>query len=121
MRVISVARVVLAEVAEAERVQVPFVSGITEGAEIGVVRGNDRYYPTRPHQPVELLHRLHHVADMFDHMDGAKLVEAIVNKGVREQVEVRNHVRAGARIAVKADGAGMLVDSTADVKDALGH
>src|SRR5882724_13032624 len=115
MRAISVARVVLAEVAEAEGVEVPFVSWITEGAEIGIVRGHYGDCPSRAYEAVELLHGFHDVADVFDHMDGAQFVERLVAEGVGEQVEVGDDVGAGTGIAVESDGAGVFVDPTADV------
>ena len=121
MRVISVAGVIRAEVAEAEAVEVPTVSWITERTEIGIVRRNDGHSAAGANEAMELLHGLHHIGDVLDHMDGPQRVEGLVAKRIREMVEIRDHVRACTGVAVKSDGAGVFVDSTADVEDALGH
>src|SRR5450432_1580944 len=118
MRVISVAGIVLAEIAETETVEVPAMCGIAERAEIGVVGRHDRHCAARFYQPVELFHRLHDVRYVLDNMDGPQLIERLIAKGIRKSIEIGNHVRPRARVAVEADRARKFVDSTADVEDA---
>ena len=67
---------------------------------------------------MKLLHGADHVRDMLDDMDGAQRRERVVAKGIREAVEIADHVGAAARIAVDADGARIFVDAAADVERA---
>jgi hypothetical protein len=119
--IIPVSGIVGAKVSKTKRVEVPFVGWIAERAEIGIVRSDDHDRPAGSNQAVELLHCFHDVRDMLDHMDRAQFVERLVAKGVRKQVEIGNYVGARAGVAVESDGTGILVDSTADVEDSLGH
>ncbi len=69
---------------------------------------------------MKLLHGADDVGDVLDDMDGAEGVEGVVAEGIREMVEVAQHVGAAARIAVDADSAGIFVDTAADVERRLG-
>ena len=44
-RVVAESAVLLSEIAKAEAVQVALMGGVAKGAEIGVVRRDNRYYP----------------------------------------------------------------------------
>jgi len=58
---------------------------------------------------------------MLDDMHGAEFIERTIAERIGKKVEVGDHVGARARVAVESDGTGIFVDSTTDVKDALGH
>src|ERR1035437_6721035 len=107
---------ILAEVAEAETVQVALVSGVAERAEIGVVRGLQAHGAAGPHQAVELLHCAHDVADVFDHVDRRQPVERAVGERIGKAVDAQQDFGAAGGIAVDSDGSGLLVNSAADVE-----
>ena len=69
---------------------------------------------------MELLHGANHVGNVLDHMHRAQLTEGAVAKWVRKTVQVAQHVGAGVRVAIHADGAGIFVDAASDVENALG-
>src|SRR5450755_1499564 len=115
-RIVAEAGVIVAEVAEAETVQVVLVGGIAEGAEIGVMRRLQAHGAARAHQAVELLHGADHVAHVLDGVDGRQPVERTVGERVGKAVEVRQHVGTAGGIAVDSDGAGLLVNPAAHVQ-----
>ena len=82
------------------------------------MRSGDVHLTTCPEQAVELFHRAYHIADVLDHMDGADIVKRSVGEGIREAVQVAQHVRAGACNAIYTDRAGILLYTAADVEDA---
>src|SRR5258708_7908365 len=98
LRVVSEPAVVLAEVTEAEAVQVALVGGVAEGAEIRVVRGFDPDDAARAHQAMELLHGANHVVHMLDYVNGRQPVERTIGKRVRESIQIGQHVRAAGGI-----------------------
>src|ERR1022692_3756016 len=115
-RIISEAGGIVAEVAEAETVQMVLVRGIAEGAEIGVMRRLQAHRAARLLQPVELLHGADHGAHVIDGMDGRQPIERVVGERVGKAVEVRQDVGAAGGIAVDSDGAGLLVNPAAHVQ-----
>src|SRR5258705_116250 len=78
--IVSESGVVGAEVAEGERVEVPAMSGIAEGAEIGIVRGLDADAAAGAHQAMKFLHGGDHVGEVLDDVDGAQLVERVIGE-----------------------------------------
>ena len=117
--IVPVTRVVVAEVAERKAVQVPTVSRVTEGAEVGVVRRNDDHLATVGQQTVCFFHHADDIANVLNDMDGADLPEGAVAKRIMEVVEVGNHVSGCIGVAIKADRAGEFVTAAADIEDAL--
>ena len=69
---------------------------------------------------MELLHGADHIGNMLDHMDRAQLTEGAVAKWVGKTVQIAQHVGAGVRVAIQADGAGVFIDTAPDVQNALG-
>jgi hypothetical protein len=69
---------------------------------------------------MKLLHGANHVGNVLDHVNRTQLGEGAVAKWVRKTVQVAQHIGAGVRVAIHADGAGVFVDSAADVENALG-
>src|ERR1017187_10045133 len=94
----------------------PTMRGVAEGAEVGVMRGNDIYLAACANQAVKLLHGADHVGNVLDHMNGLEGVEGRIAKRVRKPVELAQHVGAAGRVAVYADRALSLVDPATDVK-----
>src|ERR1035438_1679486 len=94
----------------------PAMRGIAPGTEVGVMRRHQHDSSAGTRQAVQLFHRSHHVADVFDHVDAANLVEGTVAERVRRTVQVAQHVGGRLGIVVNADGAGVLVASAADVE-----
>src|SRR5579872_6709682 len=107
---------VLAEVAEAETVEMALVGGVAKGAEIGVVRSLDTHRPARAHQSVKLLHSANHVVYVFDDVDGCEAVERPVREGIREAVEVCQNIGAAGGIPIDSNGTGLLVNPAANVE-----
>src|SRR5262249_51940624 len=91
-RVVAEAGVIIAEVAEGERIQMPLVRRVAEGAEVGVMRRLDADGPARPHQAVELLHGADDVGNMLDYVNRAQVVERIIGEGIGDSIEVAEHV-----------------------------
>src|SRR5689334_12060268 len=107
----------LAEIAKAEAIEVMAMSGVAEGAEIGVVRRFDANRAAGADQAMKLLHRPDHVIDVFDDVDGGEAVEGAVGERVGEAIEIGEDVGAAGRIAVEADGAGLFMNAAADIED----
>src|SRR5579862_997021 len=94
----------------------PAVGGIAKGAEVGVVRCDQEEAAAGSAQAMKLFHGADDVGDVLDDVDRAECVEGVVAERVRKTVEVAQHVGATARIAIDADGAGILVDAAAHVE-----
>src|SRR5579884_2743125 len=90
---------------------------IAERTEVSVMWRNDVNTAAGTHQAVEFFDGPHHVADVFDDVNRPQQIEGIIFKRVGKPVEIANHVGLGARVDVDADGAWILVDPAADVKN----
>ncbi len=91
------------------------MGGIAEGAEIGVMRGDNDQPAARSEQAMEVLHGAQNAGDMFDHVGGANFDKRAVGEGQGRLVEIRDYVGAACRVGVYADRAGKFVDAAAGV------
>src|SRR5579884_3683485 len=92
------------------------VGRVAEGAVVSVMRRFNAHPPARPHQPVKLLHRAHHVRYMLDHMNGAQRVKRSIGERIRKTIEIADHVRRRIAVHVNPDRPRIFVDPAADVK-----
>jgi hypothetical protein len=106
---------IFTEIAEREAVQVPTVSWITEGAEIGVMRSDNERPPTRLKQAMELLHQADNISDVFDDMDSPHFLKAVVAKGKGDMVEISDNIGIRVCVSINADSAGVFFDTAADI------
>src|SRR5437016_4423344 len=90
--------------------------GVAEGAEVGVMRSYQVNGAAGAHQAVEFLHGANHVVEMFNHMDGGEPVKATVGERIGKAVEIGQNIRAAGGVAIKADGAGLLVNAAAHIE-----
>src|SRR5947209_7837754 len=97
------------------------MSGIAEGAEIGVMRSNDEDSASLRGYAVELFHGAHHVGDVLDDMHGANGGKGGAPERIGETVQIADDVGAGGRIPIDADRTGIFIDTAADVQNASGH
>lgn len=116
-RVVAVTAVIFTEVAQREAIQVPLVSGITEGAEIGVVRRDDDGAATGNKQAMELFQGGDHIGHVFDDVCSADLTERVIPKRIGNPIQISYYIGARVGIAIQADSAGILIDSAADIED----
>lgn len=79
-------------------------------------RGDD-YPAARRQQPIELFHGADDVANMFDDMNGANFAERAITERERVVVEIGNHIGVGVRIAIKANGARVLINPASNIQD----
>src|SRR5205807_5956651 len=108
--------VLLAEVPEAETVQVMPMSGVAERAEVRIMRGLQTHRAAGADQAMELLHGADHVVDMFDDVDRGQPIEGTVREGIGKAIEIGEYVGAAVGIPVQPDAAGLLVNPAADVE-----
>src|SRR5277367_867964 len=99
-------------------VQVPAMSGIPEGAEIGVMRSGDENGAPGFGDAVEFFHGGDDVRDVFDDVFGAELVEGIVAEGQAAVVQMAENIGGGGWIHIEADGAGIFCWTAAYVENA---
>ena len=92
------------------------MGGVAKRAKVRVVRRSDHDLAPRLQQPVELLQHLDHIGDMLDDVDGPNLSEGAIAEGVREVVEVTDHVRLRPRIHIDPDRARVFVDAATDIE-----
>lgn len=107
------------KVIERKRIEMPAVSGITERAEISVMRRGDEDRSTSSCDAVEFLHGGDDVGDVFDDVNGADFVKYAFAKGKRAAVNVAEDIGRGTGIFVNANGAGRFYDTAADIKDSM--
>lgn len=117
LRIVAEAAVVLAEVAEGEAGEMPFVGRVAEGAKVRVMRSFDADATAFADQSVELFHGFDDVGDVLDDVDCADLIERACSEGVGEAVEVADDVRITRKIPVDADRSGVLTNAAADVEN----
>jgi len=82
------------------------------------MRRHDQDFAARLYQAVEFLHRANDVGDMLDDMNGLKGVEGGIAEGIREAVEIGEHVGSRTGITIDADRAQSFVDAAADIENA---
>lgn len=68
---------------------------------------------------MEFFDRADHVADMFDDMHGADMVEGRVCEWVGPAIDIDEHVGGGTSDTIDSESARVLVDSAAYVEDAV--
>src|ERR1700689_4722984 len=90
--VIAVAGVIVTEIAQREAVEVPTVSGVAEGAEVGVVRRDNQNFAAVANHTMELLHGTDHVGDVLDNGDGLERVETGIAERIGEMIQVGQNV-----------------------------
>lgn len=95
----------------------PFVGGITEGTEIGIVRRHNHDAASRYEQAMELFDGGDDIRDVLDDVSSTNLPERVIAKRVRRMIEVCEDVGPGVRIAIQPDRTGIFVDSAADIQD----
>lgn len=108
---------ILTEIAKGETIEVPAVGGIAKRTEIGVVRRDDKGATARREQAMKLFYSADHIGDMLDDVNGTELMKRVVAKWERKAVEIGNDVCARIWIAIDTNGARMLVQPTADIKN----
>ena len=107
---------IFAKVAERETIQVVFMRGVAKGTVVGVVGCFDAYGSTRTQQAVELLHRRHHIGQVFNHMNRPDLVERLRRKRPGEAVQITDHIGAAGRVRVNADRPCVFVDAATGIE-----
>jgi len=112
---------VLAKVAQGETVQVPLVSRIAEGTEVGVMGRDDEHATAGLKQPVELFHRSNDIRHVFDDVNSTDLAKGGVLKRKRKVVEIGDYVGISITVAINPNCAGIFLDSTAYVKHPARH
>lgn len=116
-RIVVIATMVRAEVAQREAVEVPAMRGIAEGAEIRIVRSDDDRLSPRREQAVKFFHRSDNVSDMFYNMDRAQLPERAVQERKWVVIEVGQHIGSCVRVAIDTESAGKFIDPAAYVEN----
>ena len=67
---------------------------------------------------MELFHRADYVRNVFDHVNGAHMIERSVAERVRKMVNVYKHIGRSSRDAIDTYRTGILVYPATDVEDA---
>src|SRR5208283_671417 len=80
------------------------------------MRSGENQTSFRPQDAMEFFHGADDVGKMLDHVYGAYGIERVIAEGIREMVQLAEHVGLGARIAVDPDGSWELVDAAAHVE-----
>jgi hypothetical protein len=91
------------------------VGRVAEGAEIRVVRSDDKGPSAGLEEAVKLLHQADDVFNMFNDVNGAHFAETAVTKGKRDAVEVSDDVGVCVCVPVNADSARIFFDAAADI------
>lgn len=121
LRVIPETSVIFTEVTKREAVQMPFVRGVAEGTEVGVVRGHDEYAASRFKQTMEFFDGPYDVGNVFDQVDRTDFSKGTVLKREREVVKIGNDVGIGVRIPIDPDSAWIFLDPAADVENTVAY
>ncbi len=116
-RIVAVTAIVFAEIAQRKAIQMPAMSRVTEGTEIGVVRSNKNSAPARGQHAMELFHSSDHIAHMLDYMNGPDLPERVVSEWKRIAIEVGDNIGPGVSVAIEPNRSGIFVDAAADVQN----
>lgn len=113
--VVAEAGVVDSEVAEAEAIEMPAMGGVAPGAEVGIVRRFEDDLAAGLQNAVEFFHGGDDVADVFNDVDEAGLVERARFDGPGELIEIPDDVGGGIGVAIDAGAAGVFLDSAAHI------
>ncbi len=105
----------LLKILKAVAAEMMAVCRISPGAHVGVMRSMNVNPRAVPGYTVQLVHKTNHRLDMFDHMTGVYLSEAIRSKWVGESVQIVNNIHTLDRIAVHAYGPCNLVAPTTQI------
>lgn len=92
------------------------MSRVAKGTEIGVVRCHDDSKATGGQQAVKLFHGSHHVANVFDHVNGPHLAKRAVGEGKGILIEIGDHIGASVRVAIDANCPGIFVDPAPNIQ-----
>ena len=113
--VIAEAAVILAEIAQGKTVQMPAVGRIAKGAEVCIMRRDNKGSSAGLQKTVELIHQANDVFDVFNHVNGAYFAERVVAKGKGNVIKVGNDIGIGVCVSINAYSAGIFFDPAADI------
>jgi len=99
----------------------PLVGWILPGDGVGVVWGNECYPGMGTADSMDLLHDSQDGVHMLDDMGGVDLIKEVVLDGVRDLVQIMDHVHLWQLNAIHADSARTLVSTATHVEDAFFH
>jgi len=86
---------------------------------IGVVRSDDFYPAARLRDAMQLVDEAKHIRNMFDHMATNDLFKLVIGERVWKRSEIVNDVSVSSTVRVDTDRAGILVLTTADIKNSF--
>ena len=86
---------------------------------IRVVRGNDFYLAARLRDAMQLVDETKHIRNVFDHMATNDLFKLVIGEWVWKRSQVVNDVSVSRTVRVDTDRAGILVLTTADIKNSF--
>jgi len=108
---------VVGEVGEGFGRQMPAVSRVGVGSDVGKVRRVEADERTRLPDAVQLGDDGQHIIDVLDHLIADEQIKLVVGEWVWHVVQVVDDIGPGARVIVEADAAGRLMLAAADVEN----
>ena len=96
-----------------------FVRGVAEGAEIGIVRRFDAHAATCADESMKFFHRTNDIAQVFNHVNRAELVEGAIGKRIGKPIQIADHIGGSRAIDIDSDCAGILFHAAADIENPL--
>ena len=89
--------------------QVPAVRGVRPGIERGKMRRENFHQTARSSDPMDLLHDLQDVFDMFNNLGHDDAVETVVLERPGELIDIMNHVNPGKPDPVNTYRPGLFI------------
>ena len=93
------------------------VRRVCVGGNVGVVRCVEAYERAGAGDAIEFRDDREHVVHVLDHLIGDDQIERVIGERIGHAVEIMDHVRLCARVAVETRRAGRLMFAAADVEN----
>lgn len=108
---------VFTEITQGEAIEVPAMSRVAKGAEIGVMWRHDDNAPAGHEKAMKLFQGPHYVHDMFYDVNGANLSKCGIAEWERKMIEIGDDVGVCVWVLIDADRAWIFVDSAAYIQN----